>query len=572
MNSSFPRFCISILATIFVAARPVAAETNSFPVSITVNADKTLGELKPIWRFFGADEPNYATMKNGEKLITELGELAPKHVYFRAHNLLTSGDGTPAMKWGSTGAYTEDAQGNPVYNWKILDGIFDTYLKHGVKPYAQIGFMPKELSTHPDPYQHNWAPGSRANLFTGWSYPPNDYKQWGDLVYEWVKHCVDRYGRTEVESWYWEVWNEANIGYWHGTPEEFLKLHDYAIDGVRRALPTARVGGADTAGSGGNFTRNFLEHCLRGTNFATGNIGTPLDFLSFHAKGSPAFTDGHVRMGIAAQLNNIADAFRIYSSYPELKGKPIVIGESDPDSCAACDAAVYPANGYRNSTQFASYEAAVFARKHELAERSGMNLEGAVTWAFEFEDASMFDGFRTLASGGIDKPVLNTFRMFSKMSGQRIETKSDHGMPLDDVMRRGVRGDADVSAFSSLDNNKLCVLVWHYHDDDVPGPDADVHLALGGLPKTVRNLRVQQFQIDQEHSNAVMFWKRMGAPKSPTPEQYAELEKAGHLASVTAPRISTDQSGTASANFKLPRQAVSLLVVEWRQSENASAD
>src|SRR5579871_4286962 len=79
-----------------------AADSNSFPVAISVHASQTLGPLKPIWRFFGADEPNYATMPNGTKLIGELGELRPGDTFFRAHNLLTSGDGTPALKWGST--------------------------------------------------------------------------------------------------------------------------------------------------------------------------------------------------------------------------------------------------------------------------------------------------------------------------------------------------------------------------------------------------------------------------------------------------------------------------------------
>src|SRR5438094_7890383 len=134
---------------------------DSFPVSIRVDAAKTKGELKPIWRFLGADEPNYVYMKNGKKLIGELGELAPNRIYFRTHNLLTSGDGTPALKWGSTGAYSEDARGKAVYNWTILDRIFDTYLEGGVRPYVQIGFMPKELSTKPDPYQHRWTPRAR---------------------------------------------------------------------------------------------------------------------------------------------------------------------------------------------------------------------------------------------------------------------------------------------------------------------------------------------------------------------------------------------------------------------------
>ena len=96
-------------------ARPVGPDdSDSFPVTIRVDAGKPLGDLKPIWRFFGADEPNYAYMKHGKKLLAELGELSPKSVYFRTHNLLTSGDGTPALKWGSTGAYSEDAQGRPV--------------------------------------------------------------------------------------------------------------------------------------------------------------------------------------------------------------------------------------------------------------------------------------------------------------------------------------------------------------------------------------------------------------------------------------------------------------------------
>ncbi|HVY69636.1 MAG TPA: beta-xylosidase, partial [Verrucomicrobiae bacterium] len=289
--------CAALLA-IVINNTAFAAETkdagDSLPVTIRVDAARPQGELKPIWRFFGADEPNYATMKDGRKLIAELGAMRPGQVYFRTHNLLTSGDGTPALKWGSTGVYREDAQGNAVYDWTILDRIFDTYLQRGVRPYAQIGFMPRDLSTKPEPYQHHWSPTAKYDeIYTGWTYPPKDYAKWAELVYQWARHCVAKYGRAEVEKWYWEVWNEPNIGYWRGTPEEFHKLHDYAIDAVRRALPSARVGGPDVAGGpGGKSLPSFLEHCLHGTNYATGQTGTPIDFISFHAKGSPKFTNG----------------------------------------------------------------------------------------------------------------------------------------------------------------------------------------------------------------------------------------------------------------------------------------
>jgi xylan 1,4-beta-xylosidase len=556
---------VGVLISALIATLSLPLEVrgdDSFAVTIRVDAKKSLGELKPIWRFFGADEPNYAYMKHGKTLLGQLGELRPKQVYFRAHNLLTSGDGTPALKWGSTGAYREEADGKRVYDWTILDRIFDTYLERGVRPYAQIGFMPKDLSIKPEPYQHRWSPRARYDeIYTGWAYPPKDYGKWAELVHQWVKHCVERYGREEVETWYWQVWNEPNIGYWHGTPQEFQKLHDYAIDAVRRALPTAKVGGPDTAGSGGRFTREFFEHCLRGTNHATGQKGTPLDFVSFHAKGAPRFVEGHVQMGIAAQLRTIEDGLRIVASFPDLKNKPIVVGESDPDGCAACQG---PQLGYRNGTMYSSYTAAAFARKHELAEKHGVNLEGALTWAFEFEDQPYFAGFRTLASNGVEKPVLNVFRMFSKMSGKRVEAQSDHALGLDEIVRNGVRGRVDVGALASVDEGRLSVLVWHYHDDDVAGAVAEVEMDLLGLPAGDGEAALEHFRVDEEHSNSFTAWKKLGSPQSPTAEQYGKLLEAGKLARLAGPANVLVQKGQAKLKFSLPRRGVSLLVIRWK--------
>jgi xylan 1,4-beta-xylosidase len=553
---------IGIAAAFLLGARLLAA-AEDVPVTIRVDAGSDRGELKPVWRFFGADEPNYAYLPHGRKLLGELGRLGRPPVYFRAHNLLTTGDGTPALKWGSTNAYAEDEAGRPRYDWTILDRIFDAYRDAGVRPYAQIGFMPQALSVKPEPYQHRWTPEARyQEIFTGWAYPPKDYSRWAELVRRWVEHCIDRYGREEVERWYWEVWNEPNIGYWRGTREEFLKLHDHAIDAVRRALPTARVGGPDVAGSGGDFMRAFIEHCLRGVNHATGKTGTPLDFVAFHAKGRPTYVDGHVRMGIADHLRTIDEGFAIVASYPELNGKPVVIGESDPEGCAACQG---PQLGYRNGTMYSSYTAASFARAHDLAERRGVNLEGVLTWAFQFEAQPLFAGFRALATGGIDLPVLNVFRMFGKMSGRRLSVESTGEVPLTTLLADGVRGAPDVSALASRDGDRIFVLAWHYHDDDLPGPAADVELVVSGLPPARGEARLEHFRIDDEHSNAFSAWKRMGSPAQPTASEYAQLEKAGQLA-----RLEDDEPGTirleagrATVRFRLPRQAVSLLVLDW---------
>ena len=532
-----------------------------FPVSIHIDGTRRLGELKPVWRFFGADEPNYATMKDGRRLLATLGELRPRHVYFRAHNLLTSGDGTPALKWGSTNLYTEDAAGRPVYDWTIVDRIFDTYLERGVRPFAEIGFMPEALSIRPQPYQHEWRPGlTYTSITTGWAYPPKDYDKWRELVYQWVLHCVQRYGKTEVEGWYWEVWNEANGAYWQATPQEFYKLHDYAVDGVRRALPTARVGGPHTAGSGGAFMDGFLKHIVQETNYATGRIGTPTDFLAFHAKGQPAVLDGHVRMGINAQLQAVDEGFRKIAAVRELKSKPIIIGESDPEGCAACKGAQL---GYRNGTMYSSYTAASLARIQLLADRHAVDLEGALTWAFEFEDQPYFAGFRSLASNGIGLPVLNVFRMFSRMSGQRLATRSSSEVPLDAIVNTGVRGAPDVAAFASIDADKLFVMVWHYHDDDVVGPDADVTLTLTGLGDASGAAQLTHYRIDESHSNAYALWQRLGAPIAPDNDVYSRLASAGELAALPGAVPVDLHRGAGRITFALPRQGVSLLVIDW---------
>jgi xylan 1,4-beta-xylosidase len=96
-------------------------------------------------------------MKDGRALLAGLGALRKDQVYFRAHNLLTSGDGTAAFKWGSTNAYTESADGAPRYDWRIVDGIFDTYRASGIRPFVELGFMPEALSTAPPnvPYKHS---------------------------------------------------------------------------------------------------------------------------------------------------------------------------------------------------------------------------------------------------------------------------------------------------------------------------------------------------------------------------------------------------------------------------------
>ena len=557
---------LSTIVLLWAIAHTALAQTPAKSAVIDINFNKPVGEMYPMWAWFGYDEPNYTYMKDGKKLLTALASLSPTPVYVRAHSLLVTGDGTAALKWGSTNAYTEDANGNPIYSWKIIDSIFDTYIKRGMKPLAQIGFMPEALSTHPEPYRHYWKPGDPyGDIMTGWAYPPKDYDKWRELVYQWVRHSVERYGKEEVESWYWEVWNEPNY-YWKGTMEEFFKTYDYAADGVKRALPTAKIGGLDIASTRSEGAQKwlhaFIKHCISGSNAATGKIGAPLDALLFHAKGEPKLVNGIVRMNMAPQLKDIATGFKIAASYPETKNIPLIIGESDPEGCAACGMATNPQNAYRNGTMYSSYTAASFARKYLLADKYSINFLGAVSWSFEFEAQPWFYGFRDLATNGVDKPVLNVFRMFGKMSGKRVEVQSDRMKPLEEIVEKSVQGEQpEIGALASIDKKTAAIMIWNYHDLDKAGAAEPVKVQMNGIP--TKKVTVTHYTIDSEHSNSYEVWKKMGSPQNPTAAQIATLEKSGQLATIGKPKKLEVKAGELILDIAMQRQAVSLLKLDW---------
>jgi xylan 1,4-beta-xylosidase len=309
------------------------------------------------------------------------------------------------------------------------------------------------------------------------------------------------------------------------------------------------------------FLRNFLEHCARGTNAATGKTGAPLDYISFHAKGAPRVVDGHVRMSVSNQLRAIDNGFAIVASFAEFKATPIIIGESDPEGCAACGVATNPENAYRNGTMYSSYTAEQLARTYELADVHGVNLRGALTWAFEFEGQPYFAGFRDLATNGLDKPVLNVFRMLGQMGGDRVRVESTAALPLAAVRDVGVRQAADLGALASRAERAIAVLVWNYHDDDVPALPSAIDLVIAGVPAAT--VRLTHERVDADHSNAYEAWKRLGSPQPPSPSQYQVLEREGGLRTLGPERQVRVSGGEVRVSFELPRQGVSLVRLRW---------
>jgi len=539
-------------------------------IPVTVHADQVVGDIRPIWNYFGYDEAGTTLTREGRDLLGKLNALSDEPVRIRVHHLLTSGDGTLALKWSSTNVYSEDAAGNAQYDWTRLDAIMDELTKPGIEPFVQASFMPQALSSRPEPYTPTLVKtGLPRDMVSGGAfYPPKDYLKWEALIEAWARHSGERYGVERASSWLWELWNEPESPYWRGTREEYFRLYDHFAAAVKRALPKARVGGPHVTDPGWKqgdvFMRAFLEHCRSGKNSATGGTGAPLDFVAFHAKGTTRLDEkGRVEMNLRNHLKTIDTYGKIIASFPEFARLPVYIGESDPEGCAGCPATLDPERDYRRTSQFAAYTAASFMRKQDLLARTGGDLQGAVSWAFTFAEQPWFNGLRALTTNEVALPVLNTFELFSKLAPRRVAVDAPAMIPVDAIITDSVRGEPDVGVVASVDaaKTRLTILLWNYHD--VAGGYEDrrtVQLMLAGLPDSARRARAVEYSIDEHSSNAYTAWLAMGSPQPPSAAQIVTLNAAAKMRAV--PHEVRTSAGKTQLDLVLPRQSVKLIEID----------
>ena len=541
-------------------------------VRIQVDAARPAGELRHRWNYIGYDECNYTHTPGGMALLAKIGHLEQPY-YIRAHHMLCTGICHGFYKWGSTNIYTEDRNGDPVYDYTTVDQIIDIWLANNCVPFLELGFMPKDLA---DPreaengqaYTAGYGAISEYQL-RGWCQPPRDYDRWYELIYRLGLHLRERYGEEETAKWYFEMWNEPDIFYWHGTMEEFCRLFDCTEAALHRALPSARFGGPattgtdDPEGAATRFLRSFLNHTRNGVNYYSGGRGTRLDFTSFHTKGGNYRFDALAEKqppSVRTFLANVRTQCAVIRECG-YEGLECVLSEADPDGWAAGGRFDNFNLQFRNTEYYASFVMAAYRNLFDLAAELRMDIR-PLAWAFEFEGERCFEGTRSLSTQGIDKAVFNLFRMLARLGTERVELHVDRdGNPGPEEDRPDIGGWAVLRS-----REMLQVLICSHHDDWDRQEEADICLTMENLPME-GPVTVTHDRIDRKHSNACAEWERQGRPDWPDEAQRAAIVARSGLEAFRAPERAEVRGGRLGLRFPLPAHGISLLEIRGAAAE-----
>jgi len=522
-------------------------------MKIIIDCQKTIGPLRPIWRSFGYDEINWTYTPRGKRIFNEISKLSPEPYYIRCHNTFTSGNGLSTVSSGSCNVYSENGQGEPVFDFSILDQVIETILLNNCKPVVELGFMPDALSKAPKPKPtYNY---DRTNL---WVYPPKDYPKWQNLVFQTVKHFVEKYGEKEVETWYWELWNEPDYsGFFKGSVNNYCRLYDYSVAGATSALPAIRIGGPGLAANPA-FLVKFLTHCSRGKNVVTGKRGTRLDFISFHAKGN-----GWPLKGQPFEMPSLATIFsflekynQVLEKFPHYKNIDCLFDECD--MAVATNFGMYDFSEleFNNTSYYPVFLVRMVKHLLDFIEQKKMPIKFFTTWAFYFEGKRFFEGNRALFTNeNIKKPVFNAFTLLEMLGDKRISFE--------------VQNIPDSTKFPITDGlatqsspNSFEVVLWNFDEKQENDNEATYQLNFNNLISISKSASIRRYQIDLLHSNSYFVWKEMGSPQDPSPQQLETLRHSQNLEMIEKEDNIQINDGELRYRLTLPECSVCLLQIE----------
>lgn len=465
-----------LLVAFAVSARPLRAQSST--IQVTVDAQAPVHPFPHFWEeSFGSGHAVLALRDNYRRDLKEVHDQAGMR-FVRFHGIFDD----------ENGVYSEDAQGNSVYNWSYIDQIYDGLLVNGVRPFVEIGFMPRALAARPDVHAFWYKPIVS---------PPKDYAKWDAFIGAFARHLIERYGIGEISQWYFEVWNEPNLDFWTGEPKQstYFDLYDHTARALKAVSSRIRVGGPAT--SSAHWIPEFLGHISQ--------ANVPIDFISTHGYADDTVEDlfgtheeipMHDR--VCRAVGHVHEQIRA-SSLPDL---PLMWTEWNVPSYGDMHA--------RDNW----YVGPALARTIS-------QCDGKVTmisyWTFDdvFEEDGVVEepfngGFGLITEDRIKKPAFYDFSLLHQLGEERLANTAENLL----VTRRK-DGTLVVAAWNLIDMDQLA-----------QGTPLTMRLSFKGIPAGAA-LTIQR--VDRAHGNPLSVYRSMGNPVSPTEAQIAALNRASAL-------------------------------------------
>lgn len=494
------------VALAFIPARSILCARDlpaSPPETIVINTAAPAHPFPHYWeQMFGSGRATLSLRASYRKDLRAVKRITGFQ-YVRFHGIFDD----------DTGIYSENAQGQPVYNFSYVDQIYDGLLKNGVRPFVELSFMPKALASTAD---------EQAFFYHPYISPPKDWNLWGELVRHFAEHLVARYGIDEVAQWYFEVWNEPNISFWSGQPKQatYFHLYDVTARALESVSPRLRVGGPATAQAA--WVGAFIQHCAQDH--------VPVDFVSTHVYGDDSAenvfgTHEHIsrRDMVALAVKKAHDEVKA-SPMPDL---PLIFSEYNASYMNIVDVTDSPFMG--------PWLAETISR-----------CDGLIQWLSYWDFSDVFEeqgivkspfygGFGLIAAGAIRKASYNDFALLHRLGNERIAVK-----------------DAPAIATRRADG-ALAIALWNYAPPGPGGRTRTYMLRLAGLSGSRRAVI---WTVDKNHGSPLATWVAMGKPDFPSLAQQRILRQAGQM----APPVIETVSGS-DISLTLAPHALSLIEI-----------
>ena len=451
--------------------------------------------------------------------------------YIRFHGLLHD----------EMGVYSEDKQGNPVYDFQYIDALYDAILNTGMKPFVELGFMPQALAS-----------GNKTVFWwKGNITPPKDYDKWGGLIHALVEHWTARYGAKEVKQWYFEVWNEPNLSFfWAGNQAEYFKLYETTVNAIKSVSPDYRIGGPATAGHG--WISDMIEFAKQ--------KHLPLDFISTHdygVRGMGFDKDGVQKLFLDPAPDAIVGAVR------EVRE---TISKHTGDGGKEMPRAELPLHYTEWSTSYSSRDPvhdSYISAPYILSKLKGIEgfADSMSYWTFTdiFEEGGpvpspFHGGFGLLNFQGLEKPSFYAYQFMNRLGGEELASN-------------------DPESWVCRDPHGAQVLLWNFttpktdesdqvfFKQDHPSKDAgQVRVSISGLPPG--SYRMNIYKVGYQVNDVYADYLKMGSPLNLTREQVRELAQKNDGRPIQTSPVRIRAGQTFTQDLPLRENDVYLITLE----------